>query len=37
MDVKTAFLNRHIDEDIYMEAAEGDRAESESQVCKLAK
>jgi hypothetical protein len=37
MDVKTTFLNRDLEEDIYMEQPEGFTQEGEHLVCKLHK
>ena len=38
MDVKTAFLNRDLEEEVYMDQLEGFSMEGESQmVCKLKK
>ena len=35
MDVKTAFLNSYVDEDIFMEQPRGFELEESSKVCKL--
>ena len=35
MDVKTAFLNSYVEEEIYMEQPKGFKSENSSKVCKL--
>ena len=35
MDVKTAFLNRFVNEDIFIEQPKGSEFEESSKVCKL--